>query len=50
MSNRPSPQLLEALAKATENGWDETNIEIETAGANAWEAYKAIMNGLSFAE
>lgn len=47
---KPTPQLLAALAKAIENGWDEENIEIETSGTYAWEAYKAIMNGLSYSE
>jgi hypothetical protein len=42
--------LTRAYRKALTNGWTTETVDEETAGPNAWNCYKAIMNGLSFAE
>lgn len=45
-----SRALMQALEAALQNGWTEEALEIEMEGPQAWNAYKAIMNGLSYEE
>lgn len=44
---RGSAALRRAYLRALDNGWTEELVDEETSGPNAWECYKAIMNGIS---